>query len=424
LRIAAALGDSPHAYLSAAEVVATGADSLAEKGLTRERLQQITQEIARATQGDIANESGSATGVRLPRDRSVVKNLERAARDRNVSAASRQSPALRLLADELLARGLMEFAYAAALGQRDGLTIGAADAAQRHEFGFTPALARVSPWRLPQAGADAMQRWRVSGAVLGLDVGLADFSLVRLSLKPPPRPTLDDADRRAFIDAVALVQPTALTDADRDVITAAIHAGRSALARARSVSEADAIADRASLSALRRSLLPWVIAHDRTRLLSFLSPGEFLWVGLQGAIPASLHAWGAPAAPHAACLCLRILNRQPWEIFTGRWNSGMTASAFPDLNLRLGELLEELHMPAVLLPPILTSATLDFVNSVVSRDPDDRRGLVEFVQALRTERVEQYLALLTTDGPLVPLGDAGAAKNPAGLFDSNSGVPR
>jgi hypothetical protein len=87
-----------------------------------------------------------------------------------------------------------------------------------------------------------------------------------------------------------------------------------------------------------------------------------------------------------------MLNRQPWEIYTGRWNSGMTASAFPDLNLRLAELLEELHMPAVLLAPILTSATLDFVNSVVSRDPDDRRGLVEFVQALRTERVEQYLA--------------------------------
>jgi hypothetical protein len=47
----------------------------------------------------------------------------------------------------------------------------------------------------------------------------------------------------------------------------------------------------------------------------------------------------------------------------------------------------------------LTSATLDFVNAVISRDPDDRRGLVEFVQALRSEQLEQYLALLTTDGP-------------------------
>ncbi len=68
-------------------------------------------------------------------------------------------------------------------------------------------------------------------------------------------------------------------------------------------------------------------------------------------------------------------------------------------------------MPAVLLAPVLTAAALDFVNSVASRDPDDRRGLVEFVQSLRPDRVEQYLALLTTDGPLVPLGDSPASKD-------------
>ena len=62
-------------------------------------------------------------------------------------------------------------------------------------------------------------------------------------------------------------------------------------------------------------------------------------------------------------------------------------------------------MPAALLGPVLASATLDFVNGVVTRDQDDRRGLVEFVQALRADRVEQYLALLTTDGPLVPIDD-------------------
>ena len=36
----------------------------------------------------------------------------------------------------------------------------------------------------------------------------------------------------------------------------------------------------------------------------------------------------------------------------------------------------------------------------------DRRSFVEFVQALTPARVEQYLALLTTGGALVPL-DAG-----------------
>jgi len=89
----------------------------------------------------------------------------------------------------------------------------------------------------------------------------------------------------------------------------------------------------------------------------------------------------------------------------------MIASAFPDLNFRIAELLRDLHMPAALLAPVLMSATLDFINSTTSRDQDDHRGLVEFVQALQSDRVEQYLALLTTDGPLVPIGRTPAGKD-------------
>ena len=63
-------------------------------------------------------------------------------------------------------------------------------------------------------------------------------------------------------------------------------------------------------------------------------------------------------------------------------------------------------MPASLLGPVLASATLDFVNTTISRDEDDRRGLVEYVNALDRERLEEYLALLTTDGPLVPIDGA------------------
>jgi hypothetical protein len=113
----------------------------------------------------------------------------------------------------------------------------------------------------------------------------------------------------------------------------------------------------------------------------------------------------------------------PIDILNGRWSFGMLASAFPDLNLRLAELLAELQMPAALLAPVLRSATLDFIDSATSRDLDDRRGLLEFVQALRPDRVEQYLALLTTDGPLVPDGDVAAAPA-AARAGSNGGVSR
>ena len=105
-----------------------------------------------------------------------------------------------------------------------------------------------------------------------------------------------------------------------------------------------------------------------------------------------------------------MLTRRSPDIFSGRWNTGMVASTFPDLNFRIAELLSDLHMPAALLAPVLAAATLDFVNSTISRDQDDRRGLMEFVQTLQADRVEQYLALLTTDGPLVPIGESPTGK--------------
>ena len=322
--------------------------------------------------------------------------------------------ALRLIADELLARGLMNMAYAAALGPRDGVSLSAADAAGRHDFGFGSRLGRGAPWRLPLPGADIEGRWRVAGSLLGLDVGLADFSLVRLSSRfPSSRPTLDEVDRRVLIEAVALIQPASLSDADRDTIAAAIRRGRARLDAARTPRDALAIAEETRLSAPRRTLLSWTVTHDPGRVAAFLSLSELFWLGFENVRVEALQAWGAPAGPRLGCHCLQFARRRPWEIVAGRLHAGMMASAFPDLNLRLAELLSELRLPAALLGPVLTSATLDFVDAVISRDPDDRRGLVEFVQALRSEQLEQYLALLTTDGPLVPIGTV-EAKDPAG----------
>ena len=420
LRITTRLGRAPRPYLTSAETVVAAADTLAAAGLTRERLQQIAGEIGRAVQDDAGQDGDRDGRSPLTRERAVVRTLQRSAREGKLTAAARLAPALRLLADELLARGLMEFAYAAALGERDGFSIPAAEAADRHEFGFTPAHAAVSPWRLPVPGTDASQRWRVSGSLLGLDVALAEFSLVRLSLKQPARPPMiPDSDRRAFVESVALIKPSALLDADRDAIAGALRNGRDVVARARSAGEIGDLADRAGLSGARRSLLPWIIAHDPSRLSAFLSPAELLWVGAPAGLPGRLHAWGAPAAPHAGCLCLRMVERRPWDMYAGRWNAAMLAGSFPDLNLRLAELLSDLRMPAALLGSVLNAATLDFINSAVSRDPDDRRGLTEFVAALRADRVEQYLALLTTDGPLVPLGAVDAAKD----VDARSSEP-
>jgi hypothetical protein len=417
VRITNSQGQASRPCLSSALAVMAITDSLAEQGLTRETLRQQADAFEHIWQQDPNVAVDDPAGDVFSNHREISAALKRAARSDDLRAAARLVPALRGLVDDLTARGLLEWAYAAALGPRDGISLSASDAASRHDFGLHAGpTGRSAAWRFPVAGTDFTQRWRVVGSLLALDVTLADFSLMRLTSKPPPRkPTVSEVDRRVFYDTIALVRPTSLSDQDRDAIAAAIRNGRTRLSTVRSSADVRAVAEIIGLSAQRQTLLSWTVAHDPARVAAFLSPSELFWLGAGDVVPSALDAWGSPGGPRLGCLCLQVLGPRPWEIFAGRWNTGMAASGFPDLNLRLAELLNELHMPAMLLGPVLTAATVDFVNSATSRDPDDRRGLVEFVQSLKSDRVEQYLALLTTDGPLVPLGDSPVSKDPVSL---------
>ena len=76
--------------------------------------------------------------------------------------AARVVPRVKLLADSLLARGLLEVSYAIALGQPDSAAILASDAASRHEFGFDlPGFGRLGAWKRPGAGSDRVRDWHV-----------------------------------------------------------------------------------------------------------------------------------------------------------------------------------------------------------------------------------------------------------------------
>ena len=412
IRIARLVGDRARPYLSSARTLVAIADAIAAGDLTGERLRQeaaALRELGPAVALD-RPESWSETGAdRRYRDADAA--LTRAAQAGDTRSASRLAPVLLLLADDLLARGLMEMAYAVALGQPDRATISADEAARRHEFTATAApIGQAAGWLFPSAGATPTRAWHVSGSLLGLDVRLANFSLTPLSSRPPPhRPTLDDDRRRVLVEAAALAIPATLTDEDRTTIVSAIRKGRGRLAAVKTAAEAAAIADEIRVGEMRRSLLQWIVTNEPDRVAAFLSPSELFWLGLDRAsIGGSLHAWGAPAEPRSGCMCLELLEPHPWETLAGRWHSGILSSGFPDLNLRLAELLAELQMPAPLLAPVLAAATLELVDTSAVRDADDRRALVEFVAGLRPERVEQYLALLTADGPLVPVETGGA----------------
>ena len=406
MRIAKLLGEQSRPFLTCARTLVAVADTISASRVTREQLQQ-----AAASLKDV----GAAAGLDSPerwkdggipkRYKDAAGGLQRAAGGGDAGAASRVAQTVRLLADDLLARGLKELVYAISLGQPDRATITADDAAERHDFSMRLGGHRAAAWHLPVVGSDAWRGWHVAGSILGLDVQLADFWQQRVSMRPPKsRPTLDDDQRRMLIETVAIIEPSSLTDADRDTIALAMTKGRERLAAVRTRADAFRVADEIRLSPARRTLLPWVAENDPERLSGFLGPVELLWLGLEKApVAASLDAWGAPAEPRLGCMCLQLLDRRPWESFAGRWQSGIFNGAFPDLNLRLAELLAQLKMPGALLAPILSAATPDLAETPMARDHDDRRALVEAVQAMKIERLEQYLALLTSDGPLVPV---------------------
>lgn len=359
----------------------------------------LVAHIGKAVADDLSDDDAD-------RYRKIAESLERAHRTADASECARLAAALRELADGLLGRGLVDLAYAVAFGQPGAAAISAREAARRHDFGT--AESRRDAWQLPHIGGDKERAWHVTGSVLGLEVALAQFWLTRISSRPPVRaPSLDESDRAVFVQAVTLVEPAALSAPSSEVAMAALRRGRSRLATARSMADVRALADEIRLSTARRSLLTWAFLHEPERVAESLSLSELVWLGADTLAPQRVYdAWGAPAEPRLGCLCLRLGDRRPWETLAGRWHAGMLASRFPDLNLRIGELLAELQMPPVLLPAVLAAATVDLVENAECRDQDDRRGLLEFVRRVSRERLEEYLALLTTDGPLVPVGDA------------------
>jgi hypothetical protein len=412
-RLRRLLGESQGLTLSAAASVMAGAHVLEGPSLTRALLTGQAEAIE-ATLTAVSCESADRWHADdlSARCREIIGALTRAAKSGDIKGAARVVPRLKLLADSLLARGFLELTYAMSLGQPDVAAILATDAASRHEFGFDlPGFGRLGAWKRPAAGSDRVRDWHVTGSMLGLDVALATSSLARLSTRPPStRPTLNDEDRRVLTETVPLMNLADLEPGDHRTLVAALKVGRERAAGLRSLRDVEAIAGPLSLTPTRITLLSWAVQHRRADV--HLSPYELLLLGREaGAKPGDLDAWGVAAEPRLGCLCVQMPTPRQFDLFTGRWHTGVLATGFPDLNLRLAELLADLEMPGTLLPSVLAAATWDLVINVRSRDYDDRQGLVDFVDALTSDRVELYLALLTTDGPLVPILDGSGPRH-------------
>jgi hypothetical protein len=202
------------------------------------------------------------------------------------------------------------------------------------------------------------------------------------------------------------MDPSGFTDADRELIIRAIRRGELRVAAlARGDESADTVIAEARLSEWRGNLLRWTLAHEPAAVPAEFSLAELFWLGRPGPSPEALQPWGVSSALLSGCLCLWFPPPGPWDESTGHPGDGQLATMVPDLALRMAQVLAELGLPAALVPAALVAATSDVIDEARLAGADDWPTLVHFIRSISRDRMEEYLALLTAIGPLVPVSD-------------------
>jgi hypothetical protein len=333
----------------------------------------------------------------------TLVDLSKITRDKDLNRAAGAAQTLFTLGDDLLAQALMSWTYAIDIGDPDGTTLMGGDPSRRHDFGLETRNADLRvhlTWAEPREMTAAGAPRHVEGSLLGFDAALSDRALRRIDADElPSPPTLTMPDRETFVKTVGIMNPFDFTDADRDALVAALARGRARLA-AVTETEWDAAADQLRIDGWRRREGRWALTYAPETLPSFLSLFEILSLGDPPAdLP--LDRWGMASAAIDGCLCATRSVIAYLPILTGRPQFGLLAALVPDLNLRLADRLAALRLPASLLRGVLAAATQDYIDQVRPIHPNDWMTLVRTAQALTDDRIDDYIAALTADGPLV-----------------------
>jgi hypothetical protein len=341
-------------------------------------------------------------GVEAPPDISALVSRAIAEPSKGSGRAGEQLVAA---ADDLLAQALMSLAYALEIGDPDGTTLLGGDPSRRHEFqiaiGYGDARLRA-PWAEPREVSDTGAK-HVAGSLLGLDLGLATLALRRVNVGSlPPAPTLTMPDRQVFLRTLALMNPIEFNDADQAAVVAAIRRGRERLASLqRNPAEWEEAAGQVGIDGWRRIAGRWAIEHDPESLASFVSLTELAALGSTAPGQTALDRWGMEAMPTDGCLCTLMPATGRLTVVAGRPQLGLVATQMADLNLRVAERLQSASLPASLAPAVLAAALQDFIERANPMHPNDWLTLVRAAQAVPDDRIDDYIASLTTGGPLI-----------------------
>jgi hypothetical protein len=372
------------------------------------RLTAVADGVPRRSRDDEGDTLAPGAGMPAAQHdvlRRVIDELTKAIRSKDAKRTARAAEPLVDLADDMLAYSLLSIAYAAEVGDPDGAVLLAEDVSRRHDFGFgirdTDIRVRTA-WATPHQEVIPNVPWHVTGSLLGLDIALAPLSLRRINFEHlTGAPKLTSNERDAFAASVAVMNPYALRDADRDAIVEAIARGE---ARVRALpadqGALEALAAELRMDARRRREIGWTLAHEPDALVAMFSMTELLVLG--GGDLRALDAWGMMALFTNGCLCSRLPAPGRWWLLAGRPQLGIVATGIADLHLHVAAKLKELQLPAALAKVVLSGAVQDFIDEVRPTDEGDWLTLARMSRITTREQIEDYLAAATADGPLVP----------------------
>jgi hypothetical protein len=337
----------------------------------------------------------------------AVEDLARISRANQAGTAKNVAAELNALTDDVLSEALLGLAYAMNVNGETWFARG--NVSLRHDFGLgrPPSESRLrTPWVEPVEEFSPGVPWHVTGSILGLDMGLSALALRRIASDPLPHaPMLDGNQKQVFTKTVVLTNVFEMRDSDRDLIAAAVNRGRERVIRLRDPQAVENAADEIALDGWRRRALIWAAEKDPANVLSLFSLAELFHLG-QPAASAGIERWGVATSALDGCQCTAIRAPGGSTLLSGRWPNGAVATQVADLSFRIALALSELRLPAALSRHVLAAATQDFVDRVRPLYPDDWLTLALTAQALSTATIEDYVAALTVDGPLVADIDA------------------
>ena len=336
----------------------------------------------------------------------VLDELTRISRPQDLPRAPGAVAPLLVLCDEMLADALLSLNYALDLGNPDGTTLLGGNVSRRHDFGYAARDASKrerTAWAAPMRAVSAGVPWHVTGSAMGLDFALSELALRRIdSSDIPQAPVLMMPDRDTFTKTLVWMNAFDLTDENRDGIVAAIARGRSRVAAvAQEQTGWDEMADEIRMDGWRRRAGRWAITNDKPLVPSFFSLVELLHLG---APPPDLplDKWGMAQDSSDACVCIDAPRPGRAAIVVGRPQLGLLAAEVADVNLHVAEVLRARGLPASLAPGVLAGALQDYIERVRPMHPSDWLTLVRAAQAIPDDRLDDYVAALTADGPLAP----------------------